>query len=1049
MEIKLDKEEERCLTIKKEALIRLLKLFEEDLKARNYTIRNGKDINDCAKTVAQRFSEIYPRISSIFEGNPKDCGKFFHIFTEEQEALLRSFFKTIPLILILKPFKEAAMEYIESCFGLFKNRLVFKGFSEKEINEAWNENMNYYKKIIEENTVYIARIGSLRIKESKEKGFSSDPLFLTSLMAFELEISSPQYQRLREGLFKESVESVEEVLKTLVEKEWFEDELEESFYEEDLNGLWQDKRNQIIKLIEDLFDAIDSTVRKRLEFEYFKDLIKLADKELPHLKGTIQKLERNLKILDELYDEGYSELGNILVEVIPVGFKFENKITDYHAEKDFRYFLYTYKLKINDIAEGVITNHLEKLGKVNPKKVKTRKDFFLNQGKLFVEILNKLEKEGSVENGLLKKLPSYLLGFLKAYFYYATADKETLKELYEDYQRLKELDTQRLNESDLTFLRELKKKVERLRPKLDDKSSNKFEKLYNTIADKLLKQFLEKVLAESYKELFVAVDFSSLAGEVKKILENQPLPLKTQLYRGILKVLTEKRELKHFAYIFRVKNIFYNYGLDLDKEISPQIKYLKPIKDWENFFNATAELSEEVLNNKKQSFKFAFILTYIILLAKIASESNGLLLGFSLPHSPNGRENYSVENTRDLIYKILTAVSFALSSDKIVAIQNFNWKDVNPQEQDKVKNLKKSINNKINKLINPKLKNGLTSLFSNLPFEVEGLNLYRRTAVLAISHPITVDKNQQRIIGEAYIFEPVGPRKDLFTPPERGKVYRKTFMSDRSINYTPGDIKGLESAYKEILKEVVRQLKVKKIYLIAPLPLYRGLSTKEDFLKELYFGDLLSRIGEELKVPIKLVFSSFGVVYTPNLENFVKRLENFIKSRHKDSQKEKKNKIISANLFKNIEKVIPQGSAIPLVIPKFAIIPFFSMEKDKKSLFHHAFIYSVPNHRLFEGVKPENILLNEEEKHELANLLSVIHLIQYQKGDEIKTSSNKRKGWEKTFKRNPFLVFPERRSGDKNILSLTEIEIFFNKDTRPKLQTVLLAFELWKTLKEA
>jgi hypothetical protein len=137
------------------------------------------------------------------------------------------------------------------------------------------------------------------------------------------------------------------------------------------------------------------------------------------------------------------------------------------------------------------------------------------------------------------------------------------------------------------------------------------------------------------------------------------------------------------------------------------------------------------------------------------------------------------------------------------------------------------------------------------------------------------------------------------------------------------------------------------------------------------------------------------------------------------------------------------------VIPKFAIIPFFSMEKDKKSLFHHAFIYSVPNHRLFEGVKPENILLNEEEKHELANLLSVIHLIQYQKGDEIKTSSNKRKGWEKTFKRNPFLVFPERRSGDKNILSLTEIEIFFNKDTRPKLQTVLLAFELWKTLKEA
>ena len=53
----------------------------------------------------------------------------------------------------------------------------------------------------------------------------------------------------------------------------------------------------------------------------------------------------------------------------------------------------------------------------------------------------------------------------------------------------------------------------------------------------------------------------------------------------------------------------------------------------------------------------------------------------------------------------------------------------------------------------------------------------------------------------------------------------------------------------------------------------------------------------------------------------------------------------------------------------------------KKTLNHHAFIYSIPSHELFVTLKPEKVLLSEEEKKELVNLLGVVHLIQYQKWD--------------------------------------------------------------------
>jgi hypothetical protein len=103
---------------------------------------------------------------------------------------------------------------------------------------------------------------------------------------------------------------------------------------------------------------------------------------------------------------------------------------------------------------------------------------------------------------------------------------------------------------------------------------------------------------------------------------------------------------------------------------------------------------------------------------------------------------------------------------------------------------------------------------------------------------------------------------------------------------------------------------------------------------------------------------------------------------------------------------------------------------------------------LFQGANTEMIVLTEDEKNELANLLSVIHLIQYQKNDEIKKNNNKVEERQKTFKRNPFYVFPERRSNDKNILALTELSLFFGPENQLRWQTVLTTFDVWEAVKD-
>jgi len=629
---------------------------------------------------------------------------------------------------------------------------------------------------------------------------------------------------------------------------------------------------------------------------------------------------------------------------------------------------------------------------------------------------------------------------------------------------------------DRESLTQIGNEIENLLKALSENKDH-FEELYKYISKNLLKEFIEEVLPFNGKELFVAVDFNSLAETVKSLLSEGGKPSKTRIYRGLLKVLTQKKKLRDFEYIFRVRNSVQNHRSDLDREISPKLERLKPLKDLKGFFTLTAELSGERIPSNGQTYKLGFILSFFLLTLLIASQSEGVLEGFSLPHSFSDKEDETINRYRDLLYALIGASVFAINSDKVAAVQNFNWRNVSEitlkfdKEKAKKHSVKKLLdmqirfhrdkNQKFN--IGAKIKNGLTSLYSNLPFEVEGLNLSQKVAILALSHPTKVDKNLEAVLGEAYIFEPFGG-KDLFKIPRGARVFRKTFNGVYS--FIEEDRKGELEDYKVVLADFLKTLKklgVEKVYLIPPLPIYRGLSTKEDFLRKLYFSDLLAEVGEEIELPLRLVFSSFGIVYTPELSNFKRRIYDFLKKkleelnegqkgRKRSKRKVNENQIVAVNLFENIEKITPRSGALPFITPKFAIIPLFSMEEGKeesvkKTLFHHAFIYSVPNHRLFEGVHPEKLFLQEEEKNELANLLSVVHLIQYQKGEELKKSNNKRFGWEKTFKRNPFYVFPERRSGDKNIFALTEVEIFFSNDLRPRFQTVLTAFRLWDTVK--
>ncbi|RTZ60480.1 MAG: hypothetical protein DSZ31_02025 [Gammaproteobacteria bacterium] len=730
----LREESQRCLTLKDEVFRKFMELFTKKLK-KQPSFRNGKDVFNFAKEVAIELEKRFPKISEIFNGKPSDCKKFFEIFTEEQLAEIRKLSKEISPNIDLKSFRESLREYLKQNFELFKKRLKAEGYTEDEVKEAWERNFKFFDELVEEDTTYYTRIASLRIKDKTEKPNESDPYFLTYLLVFELEKTShlEEFKNLKESLFGGKIESVEETLKDLVAQKWesnVDDYLKElGIVSKDFDNKWEEKRKNIIEIVENLFDAIDSSVRSRIEAEHFRDLMEFAKRRIEdkNLLEPLRVIEENLNLLGEIY-ENNPDLGNTIVEAIPVGFEFWDKITDYEVEKDFRYFLYTYKMKINDIAEGAIENHLLKPKFVKLPDIKTRADYFIVQGILFKEIVRNLDKAiEELRTDAVKKLPSYLKGFIKALFYYGKADIETLERFYSYYEQVdvivsnwlaRRQDEKTFGEEDREFLTQIGNEIENLLKVLEENKA-RFEELYEYIAKNLLKEFTNEVLPSNGVELFVAVDFHSLAETIKKLLSGGEKPSKTHIYRGLLKILSHREELENFEYIFRVKNSVQNHLLDLDREISPKLERLKPTKDLKGFFTLTAELSDERQPSERQTFKFGFVLSFLLLTLLIASRSEGVLMGFSLPHS--FIDDKTIDKYRNLLYALVGASVFAINSDKVAVVQNFNWKNVvkkEPFTKERNKNLYRAVNNLLNTrlLVNNKVKNGLTSLYSNLPW---------------------------------------------------------------------------------------------------------------------------------------------------------------------------------------------------------------------------------------------------------------------------------------------------------------------------------------------
>lgn len=1025
----LREEEQSCLTLKEEAFDKLLELLKREIE-KVKTFKSGKDVVEISKRVAQAFSEKYPSPREVFEGKPRECKEFFYIFTESELLKLREFSGSVDIKVETKTFKEALFEYVGEIFDLFKEKTQIRdGDTEQfreEINRAWNKFLNgYFKSLIYKDNAFKTKIATVKVKGKGEKVYSSDPFLLTYAITFSPYggiVKSMEEEKLKEDIKRYLERKVLQKLQE-AEDETLSQLLGISLAEEKLKN----NGDKIEKILEGLFEAVDTLLRARIELEHFKELVNIAENTFgEELKPTAEAVLNNLNLLGELLEEDNAFWSEI-VDVLPVGFTLEDKITDYLAGKNFWHFLYTYRVKINEISEGAVEQFLK-------EKAKTRGEYFIKMSKKLEKILKNPE---GLSTDDLRNITTYTKALLKLLFYYGKADKGLAEEIYELYGQVKEIRDRWLYEEGFKPAeadKEVLKKLQKLAKEVvkNAKGYKKFETFYGKIAKELLKSFVQDLPSHPLRFL-VAVDFDSLAEDTVRAINEGSIDPKTRRYRGVVKLLSPAEEKENYEYILSVETYSKNFRLDLSDKLKPEVKTLKPLKNLEGFFNLTAELSREDFGKgfNKTTYKVGFALSFLILSSLIAKHSDGVLLGFSLPPS---------DGFRAFLYALSGAVAFSLNSDKVVSIQNFNWNGIKTIEVGK-KSISRGINFHINQNkkfnIKGKIENGLNSAYSNLPFEVEGISSTQKVAVLAVSHPEVKDKSLRAIVGEAYVFEPL-KGKTLFGTDGGVKVFRKTLFGH--FSFTEGDRKALLNDYKKTLKGFLKELKtldVEKVYLIPPLPIYRGLSTKEVLYKELYFSEVVEELNKLLKV--RLIFSSFAVVYTPFLSNFKRRIKDFLTQRG-INVKELKGEPFAVNLFENLEELVAGEGLKPLVIPKFAIIPLFSMEEGKreeKTLNHHAFIYSIPSPEVFGGLKPEKVFITEEERMEIINLLGAIHLIQYQKWS---------KDEEKTFKRNPFYVFPVRRSGDKNVYTLTEFELFFNSTGKPKLQTVLSSFVMQSSL---
>ena len=1012
-------------------------------------LSKGQQIFEIAQKVAEKFSEKYDRIWKVLENHNPECRRFYKILKKEQLKALRDLFGELNIEVETKPLRGVIFDYLcENLYLLAPKLKTKERFLERE------EALEILKRTCDSGTLpdlvnkkgsYKVRVASARIETSTGERAESDPWFLTFVMNFE---PYGITEDLSEGKFEEDIKEFlkDKVLSALREEDRVNTPEGLSKYIDPKEEI-ESKEEKLDRFVEDLFDAIDTAVRDRFILSYFKRLLDFSQQHLPQEKmNLLDTLRGNLNILEELAPE-MGQLWGEVVRAIPVGFTLLEKITDYIADKNYRRFLYTYKLKLNDIAEGAVRQFLDDgEGRVN---VRTRADYFKTAIRKLEKKVNDLLKESHPKGDreTLLKLTRWAKALLKGYFFYSKGgvDREKVLLLVDLIGQLSSLREESFRNRGgeetipLDLLGELKRLIKELKGELD---FNSFHELYEEIKQ-LLREFIDKELTcDGGEEFYVAVDFETLAASIAHYLRTGEKEPRTRLFPPLVRVLSSD-DREDFTNILKVKGYARNLPMALEKEGVPREGLLTPEKDSTGWFNLTynAAGGEIELNHP---YKLAFALTFFALGGYIADRSEGLLIGANLPCGIH---------KADFLHAVNTALFFAVHRFKDASIQHFNWCEVksitiNNDALTKGASLKSPA---WSNRVFVKIKNGLTSILSNLPHEVESLGeLKHPVAILFLSNPVKVDREKRALVGEVYFFTPTKGEtakggKTLFeaanASPDRFGVHRRTLFEVFDYVETPsGESPDLAQKYFGALERMLKGLKgIKKVYLIPPLPIYRGLSTKEVLYRGLYSAKRFARLMERTGKELKLLFSGYGVVYTPRLENLKRRIRELLKKRGSANSKRNKDireTYVALNLSKNAELIVDDNEkSKPVVVPKFAVIPLLSLQADK-DLFHHAFIYSWPLPSLVGELYSDRLYLTEADKGELLTLLGAIHIIRYEKYED------DGKVQVKTMKRNPIYVHPERRSGDKNIFALTGIKI--GKET--SWESLLTAFEVVKAL---
>jgi hypothetical protein len=1103
----LSQEPTRCLTLRDDAFNHLLVLLKENIQKKE-KIENFDDLIEVVEKTARQWSETHNSWKRIFNNEPLGCKSFYKILTPRQLKILREFAQSLKIPLKHKPFEEVLLDYFRRQVDYFIKATEVEHPDDQVRNkisnvakQAWEKTLKTFKKgkKIEKGTLLkeLEDKGPLEVKIAPVKVSSKTYQYNPWLLSYLIKVEPY-------GEIIKSMETAEEDVKKHFEKILCK-ELEESntdietlkkygLTRGDCSTVLNDSRSKKIidDAIEGLFEAIDRNLRQRLELEHFISLIKDAVENPPPLEEKKRKtftltgttVLNNMELLLELIEENQFPYAEKVISVIPIGVVLLNKIADYLTDKNYYNFLYTYKLKVNDIAEGAIKQFLQE----GHGKVKTRAEYFiqiLKDGEKNIdEILTIAEeiekpKEQQEDNkdskkptlrDYAKKLQLVAFTIPKVLFFYGqNLRKEEVLQTIEVIQQIEALtadwfttkqSVSGITDEDKKLLKLLKAEIEKTLEK--SKHYKTFDEFYGLVIKTKGVEYIKRKLKEEIPSFVVAVDFHSLARlYVEDGKFKNEHPSKTQRYRGIIWLLKPEEALKLTSterqdlaeYLMLVEGKVINTPLDFETKIDPpRVEKIQPLREGKNWFSFTAGLEDYSFEWGKgiNAFKIGYTLAFLILGAIIAKNSEGVFYGFSLPQGKGNKER-----TRDLLARLLGALAFATASKRTMAIQSFNWEETKIvirkdtaekafKSKDPLKQVEKSIRFPLNKKnILSKLRNGLSSLLSNLPHKFYNQDeqplIKEKVAVVALSNPQNLDKDWRGLMFEIFLFEP-----EENSP--GGKVRRITAFRDfeapniKQLSKNPLLITNYVQTVKNLLEDLKRE-GVQRVFLIPPLPLYKGLSTKEELFKELYKSDHLKEWNEVL--PTKVVFVSFITAFTEKLDYLKRHLWELLKKNQSPKKKKKekdKGGYIALNLMEGLEETFPAEGA--LIKPKFGIIPLISLSKEEeKRWFHHAFIYSYPSSLFFGEKYSEYLNLTEEEKKLFVNLMDIIHSMRYERNEE-----DEDKNPYKTTKRNPFWVYPKSRSGDNNIFAETEIELYRSKEEKPKLQTAALAFLLMEAI---